>query len=128
MSHPLGSLGLWQLEHRGPEKVGSLPKRRGGFDRNRLLLGTQLGGQGKDSRAGWLVLGPAIELYRAWANRRLGTLKSRAATALRGAELKHLQRSQPWSSPEPKPHPSTPHITESQPSELSKHDKLASAL
>ena len=76
-------------------------------------LGLKLGGQDKDSRAGWLVGRPAIELYRAWANRRLGTLESRAATALLAADLKHLQRSQPWSSPDLKPHPSTPLITES---------------
>ena len=91
-------------------------------------MGLRLGAQGKDSRAGWLVVGPAAELRRAWTNRRLGTFEAGAAAALRGAELKHLQRSQPWSSPEPKSHPSTPHITESQPSELSKHDKLASGL
>ena len=45
-------------------------------------MGLKLGAQGKDSRAGWLVIGPAAELRRAWTNRRLGTFEARAAAAL----------------------------------------------
>ena len=91
--HPLGSLGLGLLEHRGAEKAGSLPKRRRVFgSRKGSSLGLKLGPQDKDSRAGWLVRGPAAELRGAWVNRRLGIVEAGAAAALRGIELKHLQR------------------------------------